>query len=595
MPTQAEWTERMRRALAISEPELDTSIGTVTRKILDSVAESLSEASIDRYLLSYTYDIETKSGADLDDFVRLFGFTRFPAKRATGELRFERTDTASEIIIPIGTQVGTDSNPAVIVATVVPAVMGIGDSVITVPAQAIQAGTVGNIAAFSVRVRFAPLQGVTAFTNPVAFTGGADTETDDQLRDRFKRTIFRNLAGTEQMFLGVALEDAAVLQANVIGASKRHREQIELVFGTADSTIVDAKSILGDPVFGVNIDAGDILAEDVHYDFDETNVNPGPLLQPRITSLDGLAAPDGIYDLDFSYVPNASRNEPDDGITNRVDVWTQGDRIIEATETLIWSNSRLFTALTTSDFYTQKFQREDESNPVVDNIFIPFTFSPVATVPEQLMIDGTPYFLDADYFLVQDITAFGMAPRSYSGIEWVSVANGGSEPPDGTPFLATYSFNSVPRDVERALQAWRLVTSDAWVHQAKLLRLNLYFVVIFSPGFDETLVKPELVSKVNEYLLGVGFTSYAQVSDLLAVASSVGGIDAVRFLTGNASDGTPTNYAIERVDPNSNFLERFEDVTTLRAIDVPTEDDAVAVLNDIIFDVRAQNTFRAGT
>src|SRR5690606_30532372 len=107
--------------------------------------------------------------------------------------------------------------------------------------------------------------------NTVALSGGADPETDEQLRDRFKRTVFRGMAGTEHMFLGIALDDESVTQANVLGASKKYRETIQTVSGTATSSNPSTNiryTYANSAVMGPDIEIGDILTPGVHYEFD---------------------------------------------------------------------------------------------------------------------------------------------------------------------------------------------------------------------------------------------------------------------------------------------------------------------------------------
>src|SRR4051794_5689560 len=115
--TQADLVAQMRAALALSEPDLDTTIGSTVRKIIDAVAEVGAESFVDRFLLDYQYDIDSKSGQDLDDFVALFGFTRLPAKRATGTVVFQRSSPATaNILIPAGTQLATEGTPPIVVS-----------------------------------------------------------------------------------------------------------------------------------------------------------------------------------------------------------------------------------------------------------------------------------------------------------------------------------------------------------------------------------------------------------------------------------------------------------------------------------------------
>jgi hypothetical protein len=65
----------------ITEPDVDTTIGSFVRKAYDVVAEIAAERDGDANLYTYAYDIDSKTGADLDEMVRLFGFTRIAAQR----------------------------------------------------------------------------------------------------------------------------------------------------------------------------------------------------------------------------------------------------------------------------------------------------------------------------------------------------------------------------------------------------------------------------------------------------------------------------------------------------------------------------------
>lgn len=587
MATPEQHSSQIRQKLRLTDPDLDTSVGTVTRKIIDAVAEAISEVTIDGYLLQYQYDIDSRSGADLDDFVRLFGFTRLGARRATGIITFERTTPAGmPFLIPANTQIATESAPSIVFVTVTPAVMGEGDTSVSVPAQALVAGASGNVPANSVRRPLMSIAGVTNVTNPVPFEGGVDAESDAALRQRFKRTLFRSLAGTEAMYLGTALEDPNVSQANVIGSVKRFSETIELVSGNAASTITGAKYIYpNSSTFGPDIAAGDIFAEGIQYTFDHTK-NP-----PEVDSLSSDVVPDGVYELEFDYLPEASRNDPENNITNRVDIWVKGSRPTEAVETLIFDTSRKFTSSSSDQLYKSKFRREDESEPTEDNWFVPFGFAPVidpAIIDDEIEIDGQTYIKGTHFWLVQDVTAFGLSNKSLSGIEFLSTDNGLAvgPPSNGDTFQVRYLFNSVPRDVDNAIQRWRLVTQDVWVHQAKEIRLNLHFAVILQPGFTVETVDPEVTAALRNHIDSIGFSGVVQTSDLLAVAHAVPGIDAIRFMT-DADD--PTYYAIQRVDAQGNVKETFE--SGGRAIDVFATDDAVPVLNDVTLTAKAANTF----
>lgn len=591
MSTPANIVQQMRSALAITLPDMDTTVGTPMRKMLDVVAERIAEGYTDSYLLEYAYDLDAKAGSDLDDFVALFGRTRRAATRATGSVTFERQDPADRTIyIPPGSQLATTDDPPVSFIVSTPAIIPRGDTSVTVPVQAVEGGTSGNVAPNSIIRSVTKLDGFSSLSNLTALSGGRDEEDDAALRARFKRTIFRNLAGTEQMYLGVALEDEDVFQAIVLGSSRRFREQIDVVAGEAASTIANASYIYpGTSTLGPNIDAGEILIPGTAYTFDHNS------LPPVVDVVDSGLMPDGIYDLEFDYVSNASRNDPEEGISNRVDVYAGGQRPEEVSETTSFMGNRVFSDDPNETYYTGDFLRPDETTPDAGNFFIPFAFAPVMDPAPMgtIVVNGESFTKGEDFFLVNDITEWGGSPRSRSGIEWVSEINGATEdPPDFSQMDLDYLYNAIPRDVQRALEEWRIVTDDVLVHQARRLLLNLHFAVILESGFSAENVREDLREALQDLFANIGFEGVLQVSDLLTEAGQVTGISAVRFLT---SDDDATEYAIQRIDEAESQIQETYDNggTPSRAVDVFSADNEIPVLNDVFISVRASNTFGA--
>jgi hypothetical protein len=590
MATPAEIASSIRAQLRATDPDLDTTVGSVTRKIIDAVAESLAEFSAESLLIEYGYDIDTKFGADLDEFVELFGIARQLARRATGTVTFERSGPDSQdIVIPVGAQVATGAIPNMIASTVVPAILPAGDTAIDIPVQMVTGGSQGNISPGSITSLASTVQGIVGVTNANSFTGGRDTESDESLRLRFRATVFQNLSGTASQYLAVALQNVNVNNANVVGASKRYREQIQIVAGAGTSTVQDAKSIYPfSSTVGSNIDAGDILIEGVHYIFDATQ-NP-----PTVTSVDSEAMPNGVYDLTFSYEPNASRNDITNGITNRVDVYVSGEQILEGNDVRLFQTDKVFTNTTTDALYRQKFRREDGSVPVAGNYFVQYGFTPVVNpaLGGFLTIGATTYTLGVNAFLANDITNEGLSFRSLSGIELVSEANGGpAAPTDQSVFVTSYAFNNVPRAVAEAIEQWRLLTQDIVVHAAKPIWLDLYFAVILEPGFSESGVRNELANNLERFIAQTGFATVLQTSDILSIASRTQGVDAIRFLT--AGDNA-VFYGIQRVANDRTTVLRVYADGNGRALDVISDDDELPLLNSITVDVRANNTFHIG-
>jgi uncharacterized phage protein gp47/JayE len=538
MASITEIVAAIRANLAQSDPELDTTVGSTTRKIIDAVAESVSEAYIDSHMLSYQYDIDSKTDADLDAFCNLFGIYRLAARRASGTVTFTRTGAlTSTVYIPINTQVNSSTDPSIPYFTLTGGIMSPGVSSVTVPVQAVAAGTEGNLGAGLVTRIVSPLAGVSGVSNVEAITGGDIQETDEELRDRFRKTVFRSMAGTEQMYLGIALNDPDCPAANVIGASKRRREQVQIAAGEAESTVQDALYVYPTSVFvGENIDAGSIFMPGYDYDWN-TTVSP-----PKIEVANADVMPnDLVVELDFEYTPLASRNDPDTGVVHRIDIWCAGTRPVTAIQSVSFQQDRRFNNTPTSTLYRQNYVREDGTHPTNNNVFIPLAYGPIISLPDSLSIGGDSYgrvgsgavvdFADA-YQIVHEDTAWGYAGNSRFGIEF----DPANLPTDDTIFEVgtndTYVYNQVPTSVQDGIDRWRLIGIDALAHAAKPLVLKFNFAVMYDRGVLPGTVNSAIDTALATFIGQLGLGGTLQVSDVLRTVANVFGVDAVRFLSG---------------------------------------------------------------
>jgi Baseplate J-like protein len=735
MPTQSDISSQIVSALGVTIPDLDTSIGTPTRKIIDAVSEVVAEAYVDQFFLGYNYDISSLTGSALDDFVNLFGMTRFGARRATGVATFAVPQAALQATsVPAGTAISTNDSPPIIFTTLITSVMPIGAVSIDAPIIAQVGGSNGNVSPNAIANFGTPMSGFTNVANTNATSGGSDAESDDALRNRFENTVFRNMAGTEQMFLGVAQENPATVLANVIGASKTHLEQVQITGGVGQSTIQAAQYIYPiNYVFGPDIDNQEILNPGVNYTFNPntyamsapsvlptlslitsggtfanathryyriawgndtgttpagseattvtTALNQGiqltmptaPLIaewiyiygsgttntevllaiipvsqttwtdnnsytgtqaypttntagySPTITSIDSVNCPDGIYDFQFQYSPLASRNSPATGITNKIDIYIQGDDEQQATDTVIWPASpTAFNSVAGDPMNFTHYIHPDLTRPTVGNYFLPLTFTPVTELPSAITVSalgGTPvagssstvgsiiystetgtgtevgaltYYYGVDYFLVNDSSNLGNSPHSNSGIEWRSVANGGNPVPPANSLLPVlYNYNAVPREVETAINLWRLVTTDVWCHAAKQMMLNTTFVVVLASGYTSASVLGAVETAVQGVMTGVGFDGILSASEILTAVGQISGILAVRFATqADATAGGSTNWAIQQVNSAAGIIQTF--AYSNRVTDVYFPDDTVPVFNTANLYVRAFNTYMTG-
>lgn len=612
MPSAADIVSNMIAALQVSIPNLDTSIGTPLRNILDSASEQIAEAYTDGYLINYQYDIDSKAGGDLDDFCSLFGITRIPAQRATGVVTFTRPSDATTlqtvVTIPPGTQEIAMTNPIVYAQTTVGAVIASGETSTDVPVQSVAAGSAGNIPAGLLNTIASALTGVTSCVNADALTGGQDQESDDALRTRFKQTVFRSLAGTSAMYQAIAQSipqdpttpgTFAVSFTNIIGSSKRWQEQLQVTGGTATSTVVNAAYIFADNVFSaVDLSSGTFLNLGTDFSFTPTNPTDGITnATATLHSLNSTNMPDGLYDLDFEYVPQASRNDPGNtrfnqgGINNRVDVWCNGVVPQLATQNVIFNTSVVFSTSPTSPFYNVKYTmgKTGSQVPTAGQIFVPLSYGPVVSVPLTLTIGGTVYNYLTDYFIVHRNDCFGYEMNSPAGLAWTTTS--GRIPANNSVITLTYTYNQVPLLVQEAVEQWRLVGTDAKVHAGKQIPLLFNFAIVFDQRFDPTSVTTNINTALSSLLTSIGFDATLTVSEVLKTVSNVAGVLNVRFLT---STDNSTQYAICRMSnwvPNT-IVSVYNQGG--RATDAAFADDQYPIFFGTNIVTRAQNSFTIG-
>ena len=181
---------------AASSALVDFGVGSVLRATAQAIAgQLLWLQAIILQLLTLTR-ASTSSGADLDSWCADFGFTRLPARAATGQVTFSRFTATQQAVVPVGTTVQTtDSSQTFTVTTdtsnsaynaglggyVLPA----NTASVNVPVQARIGGVGGNVQAAAITVITSSVTGVDSVTNASAFLNGADAEPDAAYRTRF--------------------------------------------------------------------------------------------------------------------------------------------------------------------------------------------------------------------------------------------------------------------------------------------------------------------------------------------------------------------------------------------------------------------------
>ena len=126
---------------------------------------------------------QTAQGTYLDYHAETRGITRGAAEKAAGVIRFAAADKVTAAC-PIEKGTVCMTAEGVRFETTEDAAIAVGSQWADVPAQAVEAGTGGNVIAGTVTLLSAMPVGVVQCTNPAAFSGGCDAESDEALRGR---------------------------------------------------------------------------------------------------------------------------------------------------------------------------------------------------------------------------------------------------------------------------------------------------------------------------------------------------------------------------------------------------------------------------
>ena len=126
---------------------------------------------------------QTATGEYLEKHAEMRSLTRGGAVKAQGHIRFTLNAVRSrDVYIPAGTRCMTESLAEFV--TTGDAFVRAGNLYCDAPAEAIYAGKKGNAAAGEVNIMQNAPVGISSVSNPLPFTGGSDSESDEELRER---------------------------------------------------------------------------------------------------------------------------------------------------------------------------------------------------------------------------------------------------------------------------------------------------------------------------------------------------------------------------------------------------------------------------
>ena len=184
---------------------------------------------------------DTAEGYQLDGVCQYIGITRKPASYATGTVTF--TGTAGTVIpLQFLVSTGTYQFWTQQIATIP------SGGTVDVPIRAIELGNTSNVLSNTITTIVNPLTGITAVTNALGTTGGADVETDESLRARYDESISLGGASTTSAIEAELLQVQNVVDARVIE---------NVTMATVDG--VPAKAFESTVYGGTNADIADAI------------------------------------------------------------------------------------------------------------------------------------------------------------------------------------------------------------------------------------------------------------------------------------------------------------------------------------------------
>lgn len=581
--TSLDYSSQIIDQLKILIPDLSLDPLTPERKIVDTVAEILAESSIDPYILNYQYDIDTKVGSDLDKFVALFGFARQAGRRATGTVTFSRAQAANDdILIPSGTivQVPPSAVSGTTSFVTTASVILVRDATsISAPIEAAAEGIQGNVPALTItQIGGLGATSVSGVLNTEATTGGTERESDAELKVRFKNTIFRNIAGTRDQYLALAIATRFAQKANVIGPISRFIEYVQIEPDLIINSIIPYSKYTYN--FDYYVTSGD-SSNEIFYGPNGADYTFGASVPPTITVNNTTNLPVGSVVLfEHAYCSTNSRNDPLNNVTNYIDVYTNGQDAVEASESLLFPSSSNNFVNVTSPYDIHNFVRADTgARPTVGNVFQELVWQPIVTIPDVITINGTDYFKNTHFWPVKDVTNYKNSKRARDGIEWASSV--AISVPQGTPFLLLYTFNKLPLVLNEIMDRHKQVTSDVLVHSATDRLFNINLIVMYTAGFSRASVDIALQNTLTAFFERQQFGSLIQISDLLEVAHEVPGVDNIRLAT--PSDGVA--YGVQEIAPDGSIIG------VPYVNDFALQDSDLPVLNSVVTIQKSQNTW----
>lgn len=549
-------TQKMLATLNTTMPTLSCALGTPERKILEAVAEAISEAYVGNYYNGSLFDVDTKSGLELEQFVGIFGFGRLQGSAAVGTVTITvQASSTSDQSFALGTQFYTTPGLSGLAtqlyyASTSAVVLTAGNLTTNIPVQCTTVGSNGNVPPDSITYITSQIGGSTC-TNLAAMIGGTDTETDQELRQRFKDTLLRNVAGTSDFYEAMCQQNTNVSRVVVFGPLSLYQTQItvpstELVL-PVNQDVKYAWPLMESVFTGLGSET-----ETFFSPLDDYTYAGGT--SPSITTISSGALDPligQVVNLEFQYTTRSSRNNPLTGVTNKVDCFVDGVNPVAITEQTVVSASTLNTT-STDPLYTGNFQRiGSPGSPASGNRFMRLGSTPIVSFPSTVTVGGTVYTQGTHYFLLQGTTLLQGSQQEISGIEWTSAG-----PATNTELTLDYVYNNVPEVLNALISSSKQITTDVMVHQGNFIYIQPCVNIEYDPNYSVSTVNSAIVTRLQSYFSQFQFGQQVKLATMMMFIMQTQGVVDVTLTT---STQNSSNYGVQvyynSTNPTPNVVE----------------------------------------
>lgn len=287
------------------------------------------------------------------------------------------------------------------------------------------------------------------------------------------------------------------------------------------------------------------IANNIDTEFDDDQLSLGKF--PPKNSLQT----DGVIYFEHQYISKNSRNFINDisSVTNRVDIYFAGKDIQTAKDVIVGPGSENnFVDDDTSAFHYLNYQKIDGSNPSVGDRLLDLIWTPISSIPSQIIAGTTSYSLGTDYHLVRDITNLRNSKRSRDGI---SLSPTMATAIEDSRIELEYSFNRLPLLINQVVDQHKQITQDVLVHEAVYRYFNVNLVIIYTSGFNKNIVNNQIRTALSNFFDDYGFGAIVQIADIINAVHNVQGVDNVRLAT---SGDDVINYGVQEIDELGNVV-----------------------------------------